>query len=267
MLGKTLVARPWRLRDRDTLLIAFALIVIVAHLAAGRYGWFSRYEIYVLGGVVAVALYLWRGWLRSLVEVAPWPAALAAITLPTILVTAPHYVYTTLLTPVAANNIYEQQFQMHRFATEYHRAPVAINDLGLVSYRNPYYVLDLYGLGSEEARRARTRETLRPPAAVMAEMAARHDVGLAMIYDQWFKDATRDAIPKTWTRIATLHLSRPAISADHPEVIFYSTAPSRQAETIAQLRRFGATLPPRVRLEMLSADAAPPGSPVASPSR
>ena len=41
---------------------------------------------------------------------------------------------------------------MRRFVLEHVKAPVAVNDVGLVAYRNPYMVLDLIGLGSEEVR-------------------------------------------------------------------------------------------------------------------
>ena len=57
------------------------------------------------------------------------------------------YVKNTLHVPLAASNVYEQQLQMHRFIDGYYRAPVAVNDLGLASYHNPWPVLDLGGLG------------------------------------------------------------------------------------------------------------------------
>ncbi len=65
------------------------------------------------------------------------------------------FVYPTLATPLAMNNLYERQYQMGRFARDHWRAPVAVNDPGWVSYRNPNYVLDLGGLASLEARRSR----------------------------------------------------------------------------------------------------------------
>ena len=78
----------------------------------------------------------------------------------------PGYLLVTTQTPAAALSIHEQQHQMHRFATRYFPHPVAVNDLGWVAYDNDQRVLDLWGLGSEAARRltrqsGRTTDTLR----------------------------------------------------------------------------------------------------------
>jgi hypothetical protein len=55
------------------------------------------------------------------------------------------YVKGTLETPLAGRGVYEQQYQMHRFAVEFYKRPVAVNDLGWVSYRNPNYVFGPLG--------------------------------------------------------------------------------------------------------------------------
>ncbi|MDX1696293.1 MAG: hypothetical protein R3208_21185, partial [Ketobacteraceae bacterium] len=57
------------------------------------------------------------------------------------------YVVNLVTVPIASNNIYQQQYQMHRFAVEYYNKPLAVNDLGYVSYNNDNYVLDLWGAG------------------------------------------------------------------------------------------------------------------------
>ncbi|RMF38681.1 MAG: hypothetical protein D6754_06990, partial [Alphaproteobacteria bacterium] len=120
-----------------------------AHLVFGQIGWLDRYEIYV---VVWIA-----GW--SLILAAPWMARaglagpLARIaTVAALFAGSFHYlVDMSLRGPLGARSIHLQQYQMARFAKDYVRAPVAVNDLGWVAYRNPHYVLDLWGLASREA--------------------------------------------------------------------------------------------------------------------
>jgi hypothetical protein len=107
-------------------------------------------------------------------------------------------------TAISANNIFEQQYQMHRFVQDYYREPVAINDLGWVAYENPQYVLDLWGLASLEALQARMTAT---NPAWMDELARKHNVKLAIIYDSWFRKK-----PPAWKAVAVMELSKTCIT-------------------------------------------------------
>ena len=147
-----------------------------------------------------------------------------------------------------ARNIYEQQYQMHRLAAEFYRAPVAVNDLGQVSYRNPYPVLDLWGLGSEEARRARLGA---PASPWMDELARRHDVGFAMIYAECFP-----AVPASWVPVARLRLGSPRETVAGDAVTFYATGRDRVAAIDAALDGWAPTLPAEVHLDRFPAPAA-----------
>jgi hypothetical protein len=144
--------------------------------------------------------------------------------------------------PVAGNNIHEQQYQMHRFATEFWKRPVAVNDLGWVSYRNDNYVLDLWGLASKEALVARKT---RDNSQWMADLATGKGVGLAMIYPAWF-----GGIPPSWENVATMKLSRVPVTTALGSVSFYATGPGFAPELRDLLRQFRTTLPPDVILEI-----------------
>jgi hypothetical protein len=119
---------------------------------------------------------------------------------------------------------------MHRFVTEYWKKPVAVHDLGYVSYRNPEYVLDLWGLASAEALRRRTTE--KDPAW-MAGMAQRHDVKLAMIYDPWFPN-----LPASWRKVGSMALSRKCVTPAWNEVSFYATDDAAVPEVTRALNDF-----------------------------
>jgi hypothetical protein len=151
------------------------------------------------------------------------------------------YIISTLRVPLGANNIYEQQFQMHRFVNDYWKAPVAVNDLGLVSYHNPNFVLDLGGLASEQAR---ILKSTNANADAYQALVGNNGVHLAIIYDEWFPGQ----IPSVWKKVASLDLSRQRITSAEDEVQFYATDAETARTLLPELETFRKSLPPGVNL-------------------
>jgi hypothetical protein len=218
------------------------LAAIGGHVAFGQYDWFHRYEVYI-SALAAVTLL----WLMAELKPRLDPRVSTGLKMPLLLLLAfaswP-YVSASWVTPAASRNIYEQQYQMGRFAREFYRRPLAVNDLGLAAYGNPNYVLDLWGLGSEQVRKAKLAGHYGP--AVMADLAAEHGVGLAMIYDRWFPRG----VPADWTKVAVLH--SPFVTVAVGDVAFYRTPAADPAEVNRALAAFAPTLPPNVSLEILA---------------
>ena len=224
----------------ERLLAALGAAGILAHLVAAQIGWWDRYEIYMLATGVLLLIYEARGPLQRMLGVSPAPT-LALVAALALLAGRP-YLTNLAHTPLASANIYEQQFQMRRFAVDYYRGPVAVNDLGLVSFRNPSYVLDLWGLASPEAlaNRFAGREI-----SWMDELVRRHGVGLVMIYDDVFGGA-----PRPWVRLARLHLGSEWTVTGGDVVTFYASDPAEAGALAALLAKFAPSLPPGVRLEL-----------------
>src|SRR5690606_25576767 len=66
MAAAVLLAMAWRRKGRTATerhLALAGLLAAVAHLMAGRYGWFGRYEVYALAAATMLVLYLWRDWI------------------------------------------------------------------------------------------------------------------------------------------------------------------------------------------------------------
>lgn len=240
-----------RKNPRRLTLPVVVTIAAILHFFAGRFGWFERYEIYMMLFVFMAAVYVWRAELSGLAQRSR--AAVGGAFAALLLINAP-YVQATALTPLAARNIYEQQYQMHRFVVDFYRAPVAVNDLGWVSFHNPYYVLDLWGLGSEEARRARVSGS---DAAWMQVLAERHDVGLAIVYEDWFPQG----LPANWTRVARLHMASMRVTPARAYVDFYVTPLGDAAKVRADLEQFQTTLPAGLRLNFFDAQDLRRGEP------
>jgi hypothetical protein len=228
---------------KKRVLAAAAALTVALHFAAGSYGWYHRYEVYAWAFALLAVFYSSRevlaGWIRASAGARGFlrPALLCACGLA--LLGAP-YLHALATTPIASNNIYEQQYQMHRFAVEYYGRPVAVADLGYVSYRNPEYVLGLRGLGSPDVRELRrSREKKR----WMDEAARAHDVRFAMIYERPF----RDMIPDGWRKVGELHLSRVEVSTADSVVSFYALDEATYEETSTLIDRFKKSLPRGVR--------------------
>jgi hypothetical protein len=218
----------------DTPVTVWIIVAIVFHLLFGRFGWFARYEAYIWATSLTVLLYLYRNEVNRLYQT-PFSARALLFTSLFLLVSCYSYLSATLTTPLAANNIYQQQYQMHRFVTGWYRAPVAVNDLGWVSFRNDQYVLDLFGLASQEAFHLRLTQT---NSDWMTKMAQQHNVKLAMLYPIWFGN-----LPAGWIPLGELHLGRKNITAAQSSVTFYALDQGTATQVQPLLRDFQQTLP------------------------
>ena len=237
---------------KERLLALLGAGAILAHLSAGQFGWWDRYEIYMIVTGVLLIIYLARGFFKSLFWSAwnqrswvsyPWPFVnLALLGWMAWTVGKPDF-KNFEQTPTASANIYEQQYQMHRFVVDYLHAPVAVNDLGFVAYRNPDYVLDLWGLASNEALANRTGEY--GGYSWMNDMVLEHKVQLVMIYDDWF-----GFLPHQWVRVSRLYLGSKGIVTGSDVVSFYVTDSSDADAMKARLAQFQPSLPPGVRMEI-----------------
>ncbi len=215
------------------------LMLVLAHLAAGKFGWFSRYEIYVLVAAAAIALCLHAE------DCARWLAGAGAMSLgaacAVVLVVMEPYAHHAWDFLDSAENITDQQYQLHRFATEFRPGGAAVSDLGEVSYHNPYYVLDLWGLGSAAALQARAAGA---NPIWMARLARAHEVRSIMIFEQDFP-----ALPSGWVKMGRLVLHRPFVTVEHLDVAFFAPSAAEAGEMHRDLVAFAAALPAADRFE------------------
>ena len=228
----------WRmnLRDRPKLMTAFFItFVSLAQLAGGKIGARPpRYEAYVLAldlcglmvihGEAAIAWCAGATWRRV--------GGFAAI----LLTVYAGYATQTVMAPSLARKEYTGPFQIHRFVTDFYRAPVADNRPGYIHFDQPFYVLDLSGLASEEARRGRASSQT---AGWMDELLAAHDIGLAII-----DNGDDPMVPESWTEVAELRSGNDMLH----HAVFYARRPEDRAAIDEALARFQPSLPAGVRL-------------------
>ena len=226
------------LKKRQIALVSVGAIFM--HFIAGQYDSGNRYEIYIVLFMMLVILYIFAPLINKFTvsnKKLDVNATFVTIVITigfTILIGAP-YINGLFALPIASNNIYEQQYQMSRFATYYNK-PVAVNDLGCVSYKNPNYVLDLWGLGSKKSLELRiSNNTLD----WMKIQCSKSSVGLVMIYEDWFGQE----YPDGWIKIGELHLGKQQFTVAQTNVSFYATNRDAYPEIINKLHLFVKTLP------------------------
>lgn len=218
-----------------------AYIVLAAtatHLLFGRFSPKQRYESYILALSFVMLIYFLAPAISRLFEEKTsrfFLFKLILFTFGLLILLSSNMIRFILTTPLACNNIYQQQYQMHRFATQYYKQPVAINDLGYVSYKNPNYVLDFAGLANLQALEHRLENT---DPKWMFRLAKEHDVGLVMIYSSWFP-----RLPSRWQKIGVLHLGSVKASTYSSRVHFYATRPRAYPKIVSKLQQFIKTLP------------------------
>ncbi|MCO6450432.1 MAG: hypothetical protein J5I90_06545, partial [Caldilineales bacterium] len=204
----------------------------------------ARYDLYAVAGGLTGAAYLQRDAVASgLARLNAW--RLAAIALVLALLCAPTTLAMLALTPWAAQDIYRQQYQMRRFAVEQARTRIAVNDAGLMAWRNPYGMFDVVGLGSEAMRLAWRDQSLG--ADTVRTMLAQRGIDTLMVYPQWFSPRLLEgAIP-----VARFHLGRRKIVVSEDTVVLMATTPQAAARLRAEALAFAPTMPEGTRLEVL----------------
>ena len=210
----------------DRLLAAWCATGVFVHLLVGPFGYFERYELYIWSAAILTSLVVFGPQLRALATRTPSLALALGASAVTVAIAFP-YLYVTLKTPLGSNNIYEQQYQMHRFATEFHDGPVAVTDLGWVAFRNDDYVLDLWGLSYPRAAELR----LQGDDAYMGDLVRELDVGVAMLYGAWYSE-----LPEGWTALAEMELGKPRFTPAESRVTFYSLDPANEPRVRESLR-------------------------------
>jgi len=225
----------------DGLLALLLFTFIAAHALAGRFGWLFRYEDYALLGTALITICLLRKTIRDAFSNKKAQLLLFCGTVFSLAVFCGPYILSTVRVPLASNNIYEQQFQMHRFVNDFYHAAVAVNDLGLVSYHNPSFVLDLGGLASEKGRILRSSNSGPEDYRAFVASSGAH---LVIIYREWFAGK----IPASWIRVASMNLSRKRVSSGEEEVDFFATDRDTAAIVVPELQSFRKTSPPAVKL-------------------
>jgi hypothetical protein len=216
-------------------LVLLLVIPALLYFAAGKTGWFGRYETFIVAYLVIFGIHTLRPSpadrrASQLGNSAPWVGLIClgmAASFPTL-------VECTLRTPQGAKNIWQQQQVMAQLAKELGE-PVAVNDLGLVALRSGQPVLDLWGLGSYDALVARRAEGAASSLWIQQVMN-KHDVRYAFVYDRWFPNT-----PDNWIKVGELILPNKRVTPADDRVALYATSTASADKLRQALERYRLT--------------------------
>ncbi len=211
---------------------------VLAQMMVGRIGNGHRFEMYALAFSAVLLLYLHRTALTALLQREEHARSLGRVFLAILCIFYVYVSHSVWQVAYATNDIYLQQQQMADFSKHYYKKPVAVNDIGLVNYKNPSYVLDVVGISSTESRAAVKN-------AAVQDLIQKHNIGLMMVYAPWFKAY----VPKGWKVVANLSLAREPVAAQSGTVTFYA-APKEIKAVRAALKQYAPPVPAGAYLDM-----------------
>ena len=232
------------------LLAVFAPAALL-HIQFADIGWFFRYEAYLVAlGAFAIASAVAAG-LGALPSAGRrWHGPLrAAVVLGCAVLAAPLVVRTARSMqrpPLAARNIYEQQFQMGRLVRDcFGGQGVAVNDIGAVGYLGESPIVDLFGLGTTSI--ARARRAGRYDRGFIEQFCRGSRVRVALVYESWF--GKMGGMPRSWRRVGRWTIRDNIICGDDTVAIF-ATDPRDADRVRAALKSFTPRLPVRVSVDI-----------------
>lgn len=193
----------------NKMVLSILSMAFFLQLIFGRFDWYHRYEMYLWACLWYVMLHLYFSSKQASKRLSSYHFLIFFMILGS-------FSYFTVLISLAkaSNNIYKQQYQMKQFVMNWVRGPVAANDIGWLSFENPYYVLDLYGLGNYQIYKNRV---FQENGNWMNDIVTQNSIELAMIYKNWFP-----YIPKNWVLLRCLTYDNTPLIGENT-VYFYAT--------------------------------------------
>lgn len=185
--------KSWRLPDKPRVFLYLVTALTLMHYQFARTGWILSYEAYLVALALiacACAFVIYARNQKSPTESRDILLVYVAMVL--VLVGIRIYQSDVILQK-GFRQIYLQQFQMARFLAQYYPgAPIAINDIGLMTYYQPRKIVDVYGLASTEITKLKLHGQF--DAASLSRITERNGVRVALVY----REPLGSALPPEW---------------------------------------------------------------------
>lgn len=241
VLALTYLVAAWGGRRQRAVFPATVVVVTAAlHSTFASYGWYERYQAYV---ILLVVWFL----LQAGAEVLPARARTLAPALIVIaaLFLAPVKWQLINDAPVASENTYRQRYAAARFLERnYPDQSIATGELGYIGWFHDGPITDVIGLGDHEVLQARAGDQDTP--AYWADLIRRRDVQVIAVYPQTlFLDT-----PANWILVGTWQLGQRQVTAFGDEFQFWAPTPDDVDRLRAQLLEFEPEMPDGTELEI-----------------
>lgn len=230
--------------NRDFWILSMLIIGGLLHSMLASFGWFYRYEAYL---IVLGFLHLGKlglQWLQEngLKEIGKnaIQAGLFAVLLYSIPVRGLNSFRNSIR---AIYNIYEQQYQMGNFFNQYYKGQtVAANDIGAISFMADLNTIDMWGLGNNAIAFARKNGLWNNE--FLQKITADNHTRVTVMYDSWFDKG----LTSKWVKVATWEMPYNYICGDII-VTFYGNNETEANLLKKNLSSFAPQLPGDVKVE------------------
>ena len=222
-------------RDAQSIVPAVTVAVaLVAHSLLAQYGYWERYQAYLIALGVYFAL-------SAAGEFGVDRAkAMAVLALAALLVTPVKW-SLLVLTPRGTDNTYSQRYQGALFAQRYYNGrSIATGELGYISLLHRGPVTDVLGLGDYEVLQHRAAGT--DNQSFYTGLARRHGVQVVLAYS----GALGNRTPSSWFLVAEWRLHGTPISTLQEPYQFWATSAQAALELRTNLAQYSLSLPPHV---------------------
>jgi hypothetical protein len=232
----------WGRPARQRLTAVTLVVASLLHAVLADMGWFERYQAYLL----AVGVYFLLGVVADLPVELRRRALVSAVAL----TVAFGMIKIVLVaqTPLAADDMYRQQYQAARFFQRYYDGQaIATDQLGYISLLHEGPITDLAGLGDYEVLEERPADRSERPE-YWQRLSEERGLTVVAVYDT----IALTGAPADWVLGASLHIDGEPVTSVTPNLqIWSATSDKAQVDAlIAHLDEFQDDLPDRMSLDL-----------------
>ncbi|MBM2815933.1 MAG: hypothetical protein HW421_2695 [Ignavibacteria bacterium] len=240
------------LKNKFSVGFLILLFVNLIHILFCQFGWFFRYESYLLlTGIAFFALYLKEINLNELYRMYCSSKFSKLIMFVLLLLLSSPFLYRGMLaiqkTPTSSGNIYQQQFQITKFIkTYYNTSNVALNDIGMITFMTNANILDIWGLADIPSLKAKLADNYN--TEFIGKRLKEKDIEIAIVFDFWFSGKRK--FPSDWLKVAQWSIPDNYICASD-NVSFYARDTIAAIRMVVNLRKFSNQLNKNVKETLL----------------
>lgn len=218
--------------NKEQIMFFIFLLAYILHMLFAQTGWFFRYEAYLAALGIIV---LWLNIYSALPQILTKRKWYVKVVLGIVLLSLCARGLTFVMVPQASNNIYTQHYQMQRFInTLPPETIIAANDIGMLNYYTPNYIVDLWGLADTTAAKHRLNGNYS--TAAIDSLTGQKNVKLVIVYKDWF--AQFGGLPAGWQKIGEWKMTTLNIVNGNETVSFYSLDSNNTANLKQRFEQF-----------------------------
>ena len=223
------------IKSTDYYITICIISTFLLHLVFAQLGWFYRYEAYLIGiGLLWVILNfdVFKSIKSKMIF-----KILISLFLMIPIINRSYESHSNIIQ--ASNNIFSQQYQLAGFFAKFYKSePIAIHDIGAISYYSGIKVIDLWGLANKDI--FMLKKNIAFTAENIEKILEKENVKTAAIYTQWFQQE-RDFYKK-WLKAGSWTIQN-NISCGEPRINFFAKDSITYIKLVRNLRQYSVLLP------------------------